>query len=89
MEREERGKQIALWAYKLAIEHPITKETLEFKDLPEPIGTWCILKNEQNMIEEYIVEMKKIRHIFLLKDNSAIFFIFLKLFYKISRKKFL
>ena len=47
-----RGKQIALWAYKLTIEHPITKETLEFKDLPEPIGTWCILKNEQNRIEE-------------------------------------
>ena len=47
-----KGKQIALWAYKLTIEHPITKETLEFKDLPEPVGTWCILKNEQNMIEE-------------------------------------
>ena len=47
-----KGKQIALWAYKLTIEHPITKEILEFKDLPEPIGTWCILKNEQNLIEE-------------------------------------
>ena len=26
---------------------------MEFKDLPEPMGTWCILKNEQNMIEEH------------------------------------
>ena len=40
-----RGKQIALWAYELTIEHPITKEEVTFKDLPEPIGTWCILKN--------------------------------------------
>lgn len=39
-----RGKQIALWAYQLEIEHPITKEKLLFSDLPEPIGTWCILK---------------------------------------------
>ena len=39
-----KGKQIALWAYKLTIEHPISKEKMEFKDLPEPIGTWCILK---------------------------------------------
>lgn len=42
-----KGKQIALWAYKLTIEHPISKEKMEFEDLPEPIGTWCILKNEQ------------------------------------------
>ena len=40
-----QGKQIALWAYELTIEHPITKEEIVFKDLPEPIGTWCILKN--------------------------------------------
>ena len=39
-----KGKQIALWAYNLTIEHPITKEQMVFKDLPEPIGTWCILK---------------------------------------------
>lgn len=39
-----RGKQIALWAYKLTIKHPITKETITFKDLPEMIGTWCILR---------------------------------------------
>ena len=39
-----RGKQIALWAYQLEIEHPVTKEKLLFSDLPEPVGTWCILK---------------------------------------------
>lgn len=39
-----KGKQIALWAYELTIEHPVTKEQIIFKDLPEPIGTWCILK---------------------------------------------
>lgn len=39
-----RGKQIALWAYKLTIEHPITKKKMKFEDLPESIGTWCILK---------------------------------------------
>ena len=38
-----KGKQIALWAYELTIEHPITKEKMTFKDLPEAIGTWCIL----------------------------------------------
>lgn len=39
-----KGKQIALWAYELTIEHPITKEKMTFKDLPEAVGTWCILK---------------------------------------------
>ena len=39
-----KGKQIALWAYELTIEHPVTKEKITFKDLPEAIGTWCILK---------------------------------------------
>ena len=40
-----KGKQIALWAYELTIQHPITKEEMSFKDLPEPIGTWCIIKS--------------------------------------------
>ena len=40
-----QGKQIALWAYELTIAHPITKENITFKDLPEPVGTWCILKS--------------------------------------------
>ena len=39
-----QGKQIALWAYKLTIKHPITKEEITFKDLPEKVGTWSILK---------------------------------------------
>lgn len=40
-----QGKQIALWAYKLTIEHPVTKEKMTFTDLPESIGTWSILKD--------------------------------------------
>lgn len=43
-----KGKQIALWAYKLTIQHPITKEEITFEDLPESVGTWCILKNIDN-----------------------------------------
>lgn len=39
-----KGKQIALWAYELVIEHPINKQQMVFKDLPEMIGTWCILR---------------------------------------------
>lgn len=38
-----RGKQIALWAYRLTIKHPITKEELSFVSLPEKIGSWIIL----------------------------------------------
>lgn len=44
-----QGKQIALWAYKLTIEHPITKEKMTFTDLPDAIGTWCILKDVNNL----------------------------------------
>lgn len=40
-----QGKQIALWAYELKIQHPISKEEITFKDLPETNGTWCILRN--------------------------------------------
>lgn len=40
-----KGKQIALWAYKLKINHPTTKEEMIFKDFPETNGTWCILKD--------------------------------------------
>ena len=46
-----QGKQIALWAYELSFVHPISKETITFKDLPESNGTWCILKDiNTNMI---------------------------------------
>ena len=44
-----KGKQIALWAYELTIKHPITKEEITFKNIPENIGTWCILKNINNI----------------------------------------
>ena len=40
-----RGKQICLWAYKLTIEHPISKEKMEFTSIPEKIGSWIILKD--------------------------------------------
>ena len=40
-----RGKQISLWAYKLTIEHPITKESMTFIDVPEKIGPWVILED--------------------------------------------
>ena len=40
-----RGKQISLWAYKLTIQHPITKEEVSFLGLPEPIGPWVITKD--------------------------------------------
>lgn len=35
-----KGKQIALWAYKLEFEHPVTKEKMQFSVLPENNGTW-------------------------------------------------
>ena len=38
-----KNKQIALWAYKLIIEHPTKKEKMEFKDMPRKIGIWKIL----------------------------------------------
>ena len=44
-----QGKQIALWAYELTIQHPITKKEMTFKDLPESVGTWCILKDINNI----------------------------------------
>lgn len=41
------GKQIALWAYQLEIEHPITKERMKFTSIPEQIGSWKILEDVQ------------------------------------------
>ena len=43
-----RGKQIALWAYELTIIHPTIKEKMTFTDMPEAVGTWSILKYEEN-----------------------------------------
>lgn len=38
------GKQIALWAYKLCINHPIKKERMEFKCIPKLEGSWKIIE---------------------------------------------
>ena len=35
MGQEGDGKQIALWAYKLSFNHPVSKKLMEFKVLPE------------------------------------------------------
>lgn len=43
------GKQIALWAYKLQIIHPITKEEMTFKAIPETIGSWKIIEDIEIM----------------------------------------
>ena len=43
MDKEEDGKQIALWAYKLTFNHPITKEEMSFKVFPKINGTWKII----------------------------------------------
>ena len=40
-----RGKQICLWAYELTIIHPITKEEMTFKALPQKTGSWKILED--------------------------------------------
>ena len=32
-----RGKQIALWAYRLKFEHPVTKEEMTFESFPEKV----------------------------------------------------
>lgn len=38
------GTGICLWAYKLIIVHPTTKEEMTFETLPEQKGMWKILK---------------------------------------------
>lgn len=39
-----KGKQITLWAYKLTLIHPITKEEMAFTSYPERVGSWKILE---------------------------------------------
>ncbi len=39
------GQGICLWAYKITIIHPVTKEEMTFKDIPEKKGMWKILNN--------------------------------------------
>ena len=40
-----KGKQIALFAYRLSFPDPISKETISFSSLPEANGTWSMLKD--------------------------------------------
>ena len=40
-----KGKQIALFAYKLSFPDPISKETISVSSLPEANGTWSMLGN--------------------------------------------
>ena len=44
------GKQITLWAYSLTILHPITKEEMTFKALPEINGSWKIIEDIKELI---------------------------------------
>lgn len=44
-----RGKTIALWAYNLSIIHPVKKEEMTFKCLPEFNKTWKILEGIENI----------------------------------------
>lgn len=39
------GKQITLWAYRLKIFHPVTKEEMTFHVLPKKTGSWKILED--------------------------------------------
>lgn len=39
------GSNICLWAYKLTIIHPTTKEEMTFMDLPEKKGMWRLIDN--------------------------------------------
>ena len=39
------GKQICLWAYKLTIQHPISKEEMVFMAVPEKEKSWKILED--------------------------------------------
>ena len=47
--RRGRGKQICLWAYELTIFHPITRQEMTFKVLPEFIGGWKQLEDIPNL----------------------------------------
>ena len=86
-----QGKQIALWAYKLTIEHPISKEKITFTDLPDTVGTWCILKDINNLyktIKEFEWFFSSFFILIKLKDsNMFLFYKTGKIFYKIKKLK--
>ena len=39
------GKQICLWAYKLTIQHPVSKKEMAFMAVPEKEKSWKILED--------------------------------------------
>ena len=39
------GKQICLWAYKLTIQHPVSKKEMAFRAVPEKEKSWKILED--------------------------------------------
>ena len=43
------GKQICLWAYELTIKHPITKDEMTFKSIPNMEKSWKILEDIKNL----------------------------------------
>ena len=43
------GKQICLWAYELTINHPITKEEMTFKSIPNIEKSWKIIEDIKNL----------------------------------------
>lgn len=40
------GQQIALWAHRLTIEHPTTKEMTRFESLPPAAAPWTLFESE-------------------------------------------
>ena len=56
------GKQICLWAYKLTIQHPISKEEMVFMAVPEKEKSWKIL-------EDLVIELKKEYTIIMVTHN--------------------
>ncbi len=43
-------KQIALYAYKLKLTHPVTKEIMKFKYFPKEDGIWNMIKDVKEML---------------------------------------
>ena len=53
------GRQIALWAFRLALDHPTRHEKMNFSSLPPMKGAWKSFEAEINAISEE-VECEKI-----------------------------
>ena len=56
-----------------AFKHPISKEKLEYEDLPEKIGSWKILenekKNQKKVMKNHFFLLQKIKFIYLIKTK--------------------